>query len=495
LQNVAQMSHQQIGRYAIFDQLAAGGMATVHIARLVGPEGFSRVVAAKRMHRHLLESSSFKRMFLEEALLAARVRHPNVVPILDVLSHDGELIIVMEYVHGESLLALNRPASERFPIPVASAILVAALQGLHAAHEARNEKGEPLRIVHRDVSPHNILVGADGVARVVDFGVAKALHAREDTQPGVLKGKFSYMAPEVARGEPPSRQGDVFSAAIVFWELLAGRKLFTGTTDHERLIAVVSGNYPSVRQFNADVSPKLEAIVARGLALDMSQRYASALDFAIDIERALALAPQRVVGAWVQERAGHALEARAELIRQIETSSVGLVPAGLATEGTHPSGTEMLGAVRSQYAAEPRKWRVSPTLAAAVGLAAALASTLTWLAKTPRASANRDGNPSVVAAARGESVPLPSLSPPSPGPEAPRNVANEAALAAAAALPSAATLNPAQAAASVEAKALAKAAGVQATAAAHAGARRATDSASAAPRPKPHAHAFLPSEL
>jgi serine/threonine-protein kinase len=318
---------QQVGRYAIFEPIAAGGMATVHVARLMGGQGFSRVVAAKRMHRHFLADPDFKRMFLEEALLAARVRHPNVVPIVDVLSHESELIIVMEYVHGESLLALMRLAQKKdgFPIAIAASIAAGALQGLHAAHEARNERGEPLGIVHRDVSPHNVLVGADGVARVVDFGVAKAVHAKEDTRPGVLKGKFSYMAPEVVRGAPTTRQADVFSAAVVLWEMLAGRKLFTGATEQERLMAIVSGKYPSPRQFNAQVSPALERVVMKGLMPAPSERYASALDMAIDLERNAELASQRVVGAWVSENAADELDRRGSLLHDIETSAV--IPA------------------------------------------------------------------------------------------------------------------------------------------------------------------------
>src|SRR5688572_1309859 len=165
---VDKQPEQRIGRYAIFDQIAVGGMATVHLARLTSVEGFSRVVAIKRMHRHLLENAELKQMFLAEARLAARVRHPNVVPILDVLSHERELLIVLEYVHGESLHALMRAATARglkVPRPIACTIAIAALQGLQAAHDAKDERGRPLEIVHRDVSPQNILVGEDGVTR------------------------------------------------------------------------------------------------------------------------------------------------------------------------------------------------------------------------------------------------------------------------------------------------------------------------------------------
>src|SRR5579859_6497320 len=239
---------QQIGRYAIFDEIASGGMATVHLARLAGPLGFSRVVAAKRLHPHLLDDADFKAMFLDEARLAARVRHPNVVPTLDVLVADREIILVMEYVHGESLSALHRATRERqqpVPLSVAAAILVSALHGLHAAHEATSEKGEPLHIVHRDVSPQNILVGLDGAVRLLDFGVARALQARTEARAGAVKGKFSYMAPEVLRGEELTRRADIFAAAVVFWELVTGRKLFGGVNEHERVLKILAGGYPA----------------------------------------------------------------------------------------------------------------------------------------------------------------------------------------------------------------------------------------------------------
>ena len=149
---------QHIGRYEIFDEIAAGGMATVHLARLSGSGGFSRVVAVKRMHRHFLREPNLRRMFLVESRLAARVNHPNVVPILDVRSHNADLIIVMEYVHGESLQTLLRTmarARQAIPLPIGCAIVTAMLQGLHSAHEARDEHGQPMGIVHRDVSPQN----------------------------------------------------------------------------------------------------------------------------------------------------------------------------------------------------------------------------------------------------------------------------------------------------------------------------------------------------
>jgi len=193
-----------VGRYALYAEIAAGGMATVHFGRLLGPVGFSRTVAIKRLHPQFAKDPEFVSMFLDEARLAARIRHPNVVPTLDVVATQGELFLVMDYVQGESLSRLIRAARERghrIPPRIVSSILTGALHGLHAAHEAKNERGEPLNIVHRDISPQNVLVGSDGVPRVLDFGVAKAAGRVQTTREGQLKGKLAYMAPEQIGGQ------------------------------------------------------------------------------------------------------------------------------------------------------------------------------------------------------------------------------------------------------------------------------------------------------
>src|SRR5450432_3116813 len=182
-----------IGRYALYGKLAAGGMATVHFGRLLGPAGFSRTVAIKRLHPQFAKDPEFVAMFLDEARLAARIHHPNVIATLDVVALEGELFLVLEYVQGESFASLLRAARDRrtpVPLPVVSAVMTGVLHGLHAAHEAKNERGEPLRLVHRDVSPHNVLVGADGVPRVLDFGIAKAAGRLQTTREGHLKGKL-----------------------------------------------------------------------------------------------------------------------------------------------------------------------------------------------------------------------------------------------------------------------------------------------------------------
>ena len=315
---------EYIGPYAIFDEIAKGGMARVHLGRFAGPEGFSRMVAVKRMHPHLLANPEFKQMFLVEARLAARIRHPNVVPILDVQARGDELVIIMEYVHGESLYALLktlRSTQQTPPLPIVSAIMVGLLQGLHAAHEAQDEHGEPLGIVHRDVSPHNVLVGADGVTRVLDFGIAKAVQAR-DLTPGSLKGKVPYMAPEVIRNDPVARQADVFSAGVVLWELLTGERLFRSTSNRGQLISILRGNYPSPQDFHPGTDAGLSQITMKALELDPEKRISDALSLAIEIERAVPPASQRVVGEWVMNLASFALDGRADLIHEVESSDL-----------------------------------------------------------------------------------------------------------------------------------------------------------------------------
>jgi serine/threonine protein kinase len=330
----------QIGRYVLHGEIASGGMASVHYGRLVGTGGFTKTVAIKRLHKALAQTPSFRNMILEEGRLAARVRHPNVVPPLDVLAEAGELLLVMEYVHGESLSRLLRAAwaaGERVPLPVGAAIMSNVLHGLHAAHEAKDEAGKPLDIVHRDVSPQNIIVGVDGVARVIDFGIAKAVTSEEMTTVGTIKGKVPYLAPEQLEGDPATRRTDMYATAVVFWEVLAGRRLFQGEDDGDVLRQIMTKKIDPPSAFNPLVAGTVDDVVLRGLARDPKDRYASARDMALALEEAVHLATASVVGAWTERLAEKTLAERAERIREVEAAPPPDAPAvSDATVGPKP---------------------------------------------------------------------------------------------------------------------------------------------------------------
>jgi serine/threonine protein kinase len=271
---------RMLGRYALYGEIASGGMATVHLGRLSGAGGFSRPVAIKRLHAQFAQSHEFRAMFLDEARLVGRIRHQNVVPTLDIVASEDELFLVMEYVQGESLWRLMKAAHDkrvRVPPHVAVTIVSHVLHGLHAAHEARSEAGEPLQIVHRDVSPQNVLVGTDGASRILDFGIARTSVRDETTSGGRVKGKLSYMAPEQLGPGPVTRTADVYATAVILWELLSGRRLFHRGMSTEALVIdkLFRGQIPKPSAHNEALPYALDAVVLRGLAREPTERVAS----------------------------------------------------------------------------------------------------------------------------------------------------------------------------------------------------------------------------
>ncbi len=315
-----------IGRYALHREIATGGMATVFVGRALGAIGFSRTVAIKRLHPHFARDPEFVSMFCDEARLAARIHHPNVVPTLDVVAIGGELFLVMDYVQGESLFKLLRALrhrGEKLPTRITVAILTGVLSGLHAAHEATNELGEPLEIVHRDVSPQNILVGTDGVARVLDFGVAKAAGRVQETHGSMMKGKLPYMSPEHLRGTSIDRRTDIFAASAVLWEMLTGRRLFDGTNDGQIVTQVLQTEYPSPRSIVPTIPPAFESIVMRGLSMDPENRWKTAAEMSMALERAAPPATPREVGEFVSRAANESLQERSRIVTEMESLSTG----------------------------------------------------------------------------------------------------------------------------------------------------------------------------
>ncbi len=309
-------------------------MATVHLGRLSGPAGFSRTVAIKRLHPNFAKDADFVAMFLDEARLAARIRHPNVVPTLDVVATDDEVFLVMDYVQGESLSKLRRAIAGRGQATdtrIVAAVMSGVLHGLHAAHIATDEHGESLDIVHRDVSPQNILVGADGAARLLDFGVAKAMGRAQTTQDGKVKGKLAYMPPEQLNGGVVTRQADVYAAAVVTWEALTGQRLFHADHQAAILAAIFQKRVPLPSAVAPRVPAAFDRVVMRGLERDPKRRYATAREMAVDLERCAGVASASEVGAWVESLAGPELAKRAALVAEVESAAA---PRAQARDGS-----------------------------------------------------------------------------------------------------------------------------------------------------------------
>lgn len=281
---------QQQQRYKVIERIASGGMAEVFRAESAGLEGFKKTVAIKRVLPHLSEKKQFIGMFLDEARLSAHLSHSNCVQVFDIGVGDNTYFIVMEYVDGSDLKGViehRRKIGQSIPIEEACLIAVRICEGLAYAHEVADGHGKGLGIVHRDMSPPNVLITRHGEVKIVDFGLAKANSQLEHSEPGIIKGKFSYLSPEAALGQGVDARTDIFAVGIILWELLAGRRLFLGDSDLETVRMVQQARIPSLRQFNPRVPAELEAVIGRSLAADPKQRYQSARELGRDLNRIL----------------------------------------------------------------------------------------------------------------------------------------------------------------------------------------------------------------
>lgn len=295
-------------KYEMIRPIASGGMATVYLGRIIGRGGFQRLVAIKKMHPHLAQNVDFVSMFLDEARLAASIHHPNVVGTLDIDESSDGLGLVMEFIEGTSLFKLYaaaRKTDTRVPLPIVLRIMLDSLAGLQAAHDLVNADGFMLNLVHRDISPQNILVGLDGISRITDFGVARAEERLIETSDGSMKGKLAYMCPEQLRGEALDRRADVYAAGVCFWELLAGRRLFSAESGAATVSKVLKGATEAPSVYTPGIPSAIDVVVMTSL-LAGNARYPSANAFAEAIEQAaqqsgVPIASARQVGEHVRE--------------------------------------------------------------------------------------------------------------------------------------------------------------------------------------------------
>ena len=372
-------------------------MGTVHIGRLLGAAGFARLVAIKEILAPQAADPSFVSAFVREARLAARVRHPHVVQTLDVVEAGREVFLVFDYVPAVTLSALVRhlkTASTGMPVAVIAAVMAGVCRGLHAAHVATDEQGQPLDIIHRDVSPQNVLVGIDGSPKLIDFGIAKALGDRTTTERGEIKGKLAYMAPEQLNGERVTCRSDVFAAAVVLWELLAGTSLFAKQDSESTVVSVLMGPIPPIpapaAPTDAAAVRALEMVALTGLSRKPANRYASAAELAEAIEDAQRPATAPEVELWLEEVASDKVAATRRLMQEVESgqrSDDGSTPNLITATSTGPDvspapspmgrATSRLGPVGGQTRA------LAARVAGLVVLLAVGVAGLAWSRSTP----------------------------------------------------------------------------------------------------------------
>jgi serine/threonine-protein kinase len=300
---------KRFGKYTLIRKIAIGGMAEIFLALQRSVAGFEKIIVVKRILPHLAKDAQFVTMLLDEARIAATLNHPNVAQIYDVGQHDGQFYIAMEHVHGEDLRTVVRSMKGKnvtsFPLEHSLAIVLGMAAGLSYAHEQRTLDGEPMNIVHRDVSPQNVLVTFNGDVKLVDFGIAKAGRSNvEDTRSGKLKGKVPYMSPEQAQGLELDARSDVFALGVMLFELTTGRRLFRGANEFETLKMIVEQPYPAPRSINTNIAPRLEQIIQRALEKDVAKRYQSAREMQAELQdfirhEKLAVSPISL-GEWMQ---------------------------------------------------------------------------------------------------------------------------------------------------------------------------------------------------
>ncbi len=347
------------GKYYLLERINVGGMAEVFRAKAFGVEGFERLVAVKRILPNIAEDKEFIRMFIEEAKLAVQLNHANIAQIFDLGVVDGAYYIALEHVHGRDLRGMFdrcRQLGEAMPVSQACFIVMKVCEGLDYAHNKRDQAGRELHLVHRDVSPQNVLVSFEGEVKLIDFGIAKAAGKGSKTQAGILKGKFGYMSPEQVRGIPIDRRSDVFSCGIVLYELLTGERLFVGESDFSTLEKVRNVEILPPSTYNRRIPDELERIVLKALAKDPDERYANAIDLHDELQAFVYTAGEfysrKDLAGWMKKTFGREIEeetAKLESYRQLKApTEVATPPAvGRTPTGSRPPTTAGLGGRKS----------------------------------------------------------------------------------------------------------------------------------------------------
>ena len=278
---------ERLGKYEILRHVATGGMAEIHLARVAGLEGFERLVVIKRILPQIASNADFVKMFRNEARLASTLRHANIVRVYDIGQANGRYFFAMEFLHGRDLRQVVKAAhaaAQPLPLDHALHVIISVCAGLHYAHEKLDFEGRPLNIVHRDVSPQNVLVTFDGNVKLVDFGIAETSHRASAACWGTLKGKVRYMSPEQCSGEPLDRRSDVFAVAVMLWELTTGRRLRCRGHHLQVMKEIVTRDAPAPRTVRPGYPAELESIVMKGLSRDRAARYQTAAALGRDLE-------------------------------------------------------------------------------------------------------------------------------------------------------------------------------------------------------------------
>lgn len=325
-------SSRRLDRYELLAEIARGGMGMVLLARLGGAGGFHRLFAIKVMHPRLVDDPRFVDMLLDEARVAARIHHPNVVATVDVRRHDDFHFIVMDYVEGFPLTRIldGAPFNRRQRIRIVNRMLIDVMSGLDVAHNMNGDDGSPLGIVHRDVSPQNVLVGADGAGRLTDFGIALVASRITASRSDGIKGKASYLAPEQASASEVDRRADLWALGVILWEGLTGVRLFSAESDAATVLKVMSGPIPSPEEYFPEVPPDLEALCMRALDRDPSRRHRSAREMAQELAhvagRSGLLADTHEVADLIRDRLGDEMEGRRRAIQHYVSAIGGESP-------------------------------------------------------------------------------------------------------------------------------------------------------------------------